>query len=79
MVRAAHDGVRIPLEVWALPRKNVGEFLNRIPQPLGLGTVTLTDGSTVHGFLCESVATLNAKDITHEGGWRAWVNNPMSS
>lgn len=79
MVRAAHDGVRIPLEVWALPRKNVGEFLNGIPQPLGLGTVTLTDGSTVHGFLCESVATLNAKDITHEGGWRAWVNNPMSS
>jgi allophanate hydrolase len=40
---------------------------------LGLGTVTLADGSAVKGFLCESHASAGARDITALGGWRAYL------
>ena len=42
-----------------------------IPAPLGIGTLTLANGRKVKGFLCETYATLGAKDITVFGGWRA--------
>jgi allophanate hydrolase len=40
---------------------------------LGLGTVTLANGSGVTGFLCESHATQGARDITGLGGWRTYL------
>jgi allophanate hydrolase len=43
-----------------------------VPAPLTIGTVTLADGTAVPGFLCESYATGEAKDITAWGGWRAY-------
>jgi allophanate hydrolase len=46
-----------------------------IPAPLGIGTLTLQDGSEVQGFLCEATAALDAEDITHFGGWRAYRAN----
>jgi allophanate hydrolase len=73
MVRVARDGGAIDLEVWSLPAAAVGSFLRKIPAPLGLGTVTLADGSGVPGFLCESHATEGAEDITSLGGWRAYL------
>ena len=73
MVRVLEDGGAIELEVWSLPVAEVGHFLRKIPAPLGLGTVTLADGSGVPGFLCESHATMGAKDITSLGGWRAYL------
>lgn len=73
MVRVAKDGGAIELEVWSLPAAEVGSFLRKIPAPLGLGTVTLADGSGVAGFLCESHATEGAEDITSLGGWRAYL------
>jgi len=75
LVRAAPDdeGAAIELEVWALPRERVGDLLAGIPAPLGLGTLELEDGSTVHGFLCEAAAVADATDITASGGWRAWL------
>jgi allophanate hydrolase len=73
MVRVARDGGAIELEVWSLPTGEVGRFLRKIPAPLGLGTVTLADGSGVPGFLCESHATDGAEDITSLGGWRAYL------
>jgi allophanate hydrolase len=33
--------------------------------------VLLEDGTTVHGFVCESHAVAGARDITALGGWRA--------
>ena len=42
--------------MWSLPAEKVGAFVAKIPAPLGLGTVTLADGSAVLGFLCESYA-----------------------
>jgi allophanate hydrolase len=75
MVRVADGGGAIELEVWSLPADKVGAFVRQIPAPLGLGTVALADGSSVLGFLCESHATADAKDITALGGWRAYVKS----
>jgi allophanate hydrolase len=72
----AHDpafaGPGIAVEVWALPPDAFGRFVAAIPAPLGIGKVTLADGSQVPGFLCESHALQGAEDITRFGGWRAY-------
>ena len=73
LLRVAEGGQAVAVEVWDLPAAQVGSFLALIPQPLGLGSIELADGNRVHGFLCESVALLGARDITHFGGWRAFV------
>ena len=75
MVRVADGGGAIDLEVWSLPADKVGAFVTKIPAPLGLGTVTLADGSSVLGFLCETYAVAAARDITALGGWRAYVKS----
>ena len=50
LVRVGQEGGAIELEVWSLPATQVGAFLRKIPAPLGLGSVTLADGSAVHGL-----------------------------
>ena len=73
LVRVSEGGSAIELEVWSLPAERIGDLLRRIPAPLGLGMVSLADGTAVSGFLCEAHATQGAKDITSLGGWRAYV------
>lgn len=73
LVRVAEGGGEIELEVWSLPADKIGALLRQIPAPLGLGSVSLADGTSVPGFLCEAHATTAAKDITSLGGWRAYV------
>ena len=73
MLRRTDGGASIELEIWSLPVWKFAEFVSRIPAPLGIGTVTLEDGTSVQGFLCESYATQGARDITDFGGWRAYV------
>jgi allophanate hydrolase len=53
-----------------------GSFVALIPAPLGIGTLTLADGRSVKGFLCEAYATVGADDITAFGGWLAWLGRP---
>ncbi|WP_405401710.1 allophanate hydrolase [Paracoccus sp. Ld10] len=65
-------GAAIDVEIWALPDAAFGRFVGAIPAPLGIGKLTLADGSTVSGFLCEPYALTNAKDITSFGGWKAY-------
>ncbi len=72
LVRDAH-GAAIALEVWALPRTALGGLADAIPAPLCIGTVALEDGSTVKGFLCEPAGLAGAQEITHLGGWRAFL------
>ncbi|MDD3519297.1 MAG: allophanate hydrolase [Chromatiales bacterium] len=67
------DGAAIEVEVWSLPVEHYGSFVAGIPAPLGIGTLTLADGSTVQGFLCEAIATRDAEDVTRFGGWRGWL------
>ena len=56
----------------------VGSFLALIPAPLGLGSIELEDGRTVHGFLCEAHALRAARDISHFGGWRSYVQSKQT-
>jgi allophanate hydrolase len=66
------DGPGIELEIWELPIESFGRLVASVPPPLAIGTVTLADGRTVKGFLCEADAVADARDITAHGGWRAW-------
>jgi allophanate hydrolase len=63
----------IELELWSLDAAGFGSFVAEIPPPLGVGTLTLDDGRTVKGFLCETHALAAATDITAHGGWRAFL------
>ncbi len=65
-------GPGIEVEVWALPPAAFGQFVARIPAPLGIGKVTLADGRQISGFLCEAHALSGAEEITGYGGWRAF-------
>ncbi|RZL35385.1 MAG: allophanate hydrolase [Rubrivivax sp.] len=73
--RVAEGGAAIAVEVWNVPLRQVGSLLALIPPPLGLGSVLLADGSTVHGFICEGYALAGATDITSHGGWRAFITS----
>jgi len=72
LVRAA-GGAEIELEVWELPLLNLGDLLNQIPAPLGLGRVELADGVRVIGFLCESHVLGECREITRHRGWRQFM------
>ena len=72
LVRVA-EGESIAVEVWALPVSRFGEFMQGIPQPLGIGTLDLADGSQAKGFVCEAIGTEGAEDVSRFGGWRAYL------
>jgi allophanate hydrolase len=72
-VRVATGGTAIEIEVWDMPLAGFGDFVAKVPPPLGIGTVALVDGTQVQGFLCESVALDGATEITAFGGWRAYL------
>ena len=67
------DGAAIQVELWDVPVSAFGSFVQMIPAPLGIGTVTLADGREVKGFICEDWARTTAQDITTFGGWRAYM------
>ncbi len=69
---AAAGGGAIAGEVWALPTAAVGALLAEVPRPLGFGTVMLESGPCL-GFLAEAEGVAGATDITHHGGWRAYL------
>ena len=73
LVAVASGGARIEAEIWAIPQATLGSFLAGIPAPLGLGKLTLDDGSEVIGFICEGGRIGHARDITALGGWRAYL------
>ena len=70
---AANQGSRIALEIWDMPLAHYGSFVALIAAPLGIGTLRLADGSSVQGFVCEAEGVIGAQDITHLGGWRAYL------
>jgi len=67
------EGAAIALEVYELGLAEFGSFVAEVPPPLAIGTVTLADGSSVKGFVAEPRALAGAEDITHLGGWRAYI------
>jgi allophanate hydrolase len=73
LVRVGEDGGAIEVEVWRVPLGGYGRFVAGIPAPLGIGTITLEDGTSVQSFLCEALAVQGARDVTAFGGWRAFL------
>ena len=73
LVKASSEGASIQVEVWDIPLTHFGSFVEEVPSPLGIGNITLIDGSQVKGFICESYALDDAIEITHLGGWRNYI------
>lgn len=67
------DGGKIEVEVWSLSPSAFGSFVAEVPAPMAIGTVELEDGTTCKGFVCEPCALDGCTDITHLGGWRAYL------
>ncbi|MFQ3201325.1 MAG: allophanate hydrolase [Zhongshania sp.] len=67
------EGCAIEVEVWSVPSIEFGSFVAGIPAPLGIGKVSLQDGSQVSGFICEASGLAGAEDISHFGGWRQYL------
>ena len=74
LVRSA-TGSSVEMEIWNLPKHNVGAFLSMIQEPLGLGSIETKDGKWVYGFLCETHAVENSPDITSFGNWRSYLES----
>ncbi|WP_246725243.1 amidase family protein, partial [Beijerinckia sp. L45] len=66
-------GSGVEVEVWGLNAAAFASFVTAIPAPLGVGKITLNDGTSASGFLCEAHAVTHAEDITDFGGWRAYL------
>ncbi|MBB5684705.1 allophanate hydrolase [Sphingobium boeckii] len=69
----SEDGAAIALEVYELDVAAFGSFVVEVPAPLAIGTVVLSDGTSVKGFVAEPRALTGAEDITALGGWRAYI------
>ena len=70
---SSQDGNAINLEIWRIPKKNFGKFIEYVQPPLSIGSVELDNGKWIKGFLCEISGTINAKDISNIGDWRDYI------
>lgn len=73
LARVEAGGAAIEVELWDVPLARFGEFVAEIPAPLGIGSLTLSDGRVVKGFICEPWALPAARDVTEYGGWRGFM------
>jgi allophanate hydrolase len=73
LARVASGGASIEIELYDLPLASFGAFVAAIPPPLGIGTLSCDSGEQVKGFLCEQHALDGAEDISHHGGFRAYL------
>ena len=76
---AEGSGSAVKAEIWTLDRAGFGEFVARIPPPLGIGTIRLSDGGSVKGFLVEAEGVKAAEDVSRFGGWRAYLASRRAS
>jgi allophanate hydrolase len=72
LLRDEQRGRAVQVEIYDLPMDGFGRLVASVAPPLAIGTVDLSDGEAVKGFLCESWAARNARDITEFGGWIAF-------
>lgn len=63
------EGAQIAVDLYEIPTAKLGDFLGNIPQPLGLGEITLCDGRKVIGFLCDAYSARQGRDLTEEGAF----------
>lgn len=75
MVRVKEGGAAIEVEVWSLEPAAFGDFIAKIPGPLGIGKILLENGEELPGFIAEPRAVDGAFEITALGGWRAYLRS----
>ncbi len=75
MIRVPEKGVSIEMELWDLPLSSVGEFLSKIQNPLGLGSVELENQEWTKGFICEGIAAETSIDISSFGSWKNYLSS----
>lgn len=73
LVRVGGGGHAIEVEVWRMSPEALGKLMTRVPSPLCIGSLELASGELVKGFLCEEVATRDAREISSFGGYRAYL------
>ena len=74
LIRTAEGkGANIAVELWDMPSINFSSFMQTVTSPLTIGTIILSDDTTVQGFLCEPFAVVEATDITAVADWRAYL------
>lgn len=74
LIRLKTDkGFKFKLEIWEVPLQNAGKFISMIPQPLGIGTLNLEDGTQVKGFICEPCVMDESEDISQFSGWVEYI------
>ncbi|MFC7336957.1 allophanate hydrolase [Haloferula chungangensis] len=73
MIREDGGGCSIEVEVWALAPADFGDFVAKIPGPLGIGKIEMEDGEELPGFIAEPRATEGAEEISRFGGWKSWM------
>jgi hypothetical protein len=73
MQRVGSGGVRVALELWAVPLVGLASILQNEPPGLAIGKVVLKDGSVVLGVLGEPWLCQGQREITSFGGWRAYT------
>ena len=64
LIRDDAAGAAIDVEVWELEPAAFGDFVSKIPGPLGIGKVLLENGEEVPGFIAEPRALQGAEEIT---------------
>jgi gamma-glutamylcyclotransferase (GGCT)/AIG2-like uncharacterized protein YtfP len=73
MIRTRTGGRAVAVEIWKVPLEGLATILLLEPPGLGIGKVKLADGSTILGVIAEPVLCEGQREITHFGGWRAYV------
>ena len=74
-VYRSEDGAELVAERWLLSEAALGKFLAALPEPMLLGSVRLSDGSSAAGFACDAVAAASGTDITRYGDWLAALDD----
>lgn len=74
MMRVAEErGQAIAVEIWAVPAAGMCQILLQEPPGLCIGKIQLADGAMVLGVLGEPFLCEGQHEITHWGGWRAYL------
>jgi hypothetical protein len=73
MLRASQGGAAVWLELWDVPGEGLLQILAQEPPGLAIGRVALADGRQVLGVLAEPYLVEGQREITHLGGWRAYI------
>ena len=73
LTRVEKGGASIAAEVWRLPAAAFGVLVASVEAPHAIGKVTLEDGRSLPGFLCDAAVAAGRPDISAYGGWRRWL------